>query len=108
MKPYGSSGPTWRGPISLLVLSVVFLVVMPSRAAHKPAKKVEVLQQQITHYHLDDPHTKAGFEHFYNSEYDPAIKEFEITLQSRPDDPFAVNHLLTGVMFKEMYRVGAL
>jgi len=25
-----------------------------------------------------------------------------------PDDPFAVNHLLTAVLFRELYRMGAL
>ncbi|MGZ4789848.1 MAG: tetratricopeptide repeat protein [Terriglobales bacterium] len=77
-------------------------------ASKKPIKKVQLVPQQITHYHLDDPHTKAGFEHFYNAEYEPAIKEFEMALEAHPDDPFAVNHMLTGIMFKEMYRIGAL
>jgi tetratricopeptide (TPR) repeat protein len=79
-----------------------------AKAKKTPPKKVELAPQQITHYHLDEPHTKAGFEDFYNAEYDPAIREFEAALAAHPDDPFAVNHLLTGVMFKEMYRIGAL
>ena len=28
--------------------------------------------------------------------------------KEHPDDPFAVNHLLTSVVFKELYRIGAL
>jgi tetratricopeptide (TPR) repeat protein len=107
MKPYSSQGLLPRfaktGPIFLFLLCSLSL-----HAANKAQKKIEVLPQQITHFHLDEPHTKAGFDHFYNSEYDPAIKEFEAALESHPGDPFAVNHLLTGVMFKEMYRIGAL
>jgi len=91
----------------LLFLSLFF--TLPAFAAKKKTTaKADVPPQQITHYHLDDPHTKAGFDDFYNAEYDAAIKEFEIALQAHPNDPFAVNHLLTGIMFREMYRIGAL
>ena len=105
MRPPRSSG----GRPHVAVLVVALLICSNLFASKKPTKHAELAPpQQITHFHLDDPHTKAGFEHFYNSEYDPAIKEFETALQAHPDDPFAVNHLLTGMMFKEMYRIGAL
>lgn len=55
-----------------------------------------------------DPHTRAGFERFYNLEYDAAVGEFEKVAKAHPDDPFAVNHLLNAVLFRELYRVGAL
>jgi len=93
-------------------LAVILLLFTGSSslfaAKKQPGKQVQLAPQQITHYHLDEPHTKAGFEFFYNAEYDPAIKEFQVALEAHPDDPFAVNHLLTGIMFKEMYRIGAL
>jgi hypothetical protein len=41
-------------------------------------------------------------------EYDRAVRDFTLDAQQRPDDPFAANHLLTAVLFKELYRVGAL
>jgi tetratricopeptide (TPR) repeat protein len=56
----------------------------------------------------NDAATRKGFENFYNLEYDKAIREFETAEQSHPDDPFAVNHVLAGVIFKELYRLGAL
>ena len=34
--------------------------------------------------------------------------DFEVALQAHPDDPFAVNHLLSAVIFKELLRIGAL
>jgi hypothetical protein len=56
----------------------------------------------------NDADTRKGFEHFYNLEYDKAIHDFEAAQQAHPDDPFAVNHLLAAVIFKELYRIGAL
>src|SRR6516162_328548 len=56
----------------------------------------------------NDPATRKGFEDFYNLEYDKSIKEFETVMQAHPDDPFAVNHVLSSVIFKELYKIGAL
>ena len=56
----------------------------------------------------NDPTTRKGFDNFYNLDYDKAIREFETALQAHPDDPFAVNHLLSAVIFKELLRIGAL
>jgi len=56
----------------------------------------------------NDAATRKGFEEFYNLEYDKAIREFEAAQQAHPNDPFAVNHTLAGVVFKELYRIGAL
>jgi len=55
-----------------------------------------------------DATTRKGFEDFYNLEYDKSIREFETVVQAHPDDPFAVNHLLSAVIFKELFRIGAL
>ena len=56
----------------------------------------------------NDAATRKGFDYFYNLEYDKALREFEATQQVHPDDPFAVNHILSTVIFKELYRIGAL
>ena len=56
----------------------------------------------------NDANTRKGFDHFYSLEYDKAIHEFELAQQAHPQDPFAVNHLLAAVIFKELYRIGAL
>jgi len=56
----------------------------------------------------NDAATRKGFDHFYNLEYDKAIREFEGAEQAHPDDPFAVNHVLAAVIFKELLRIGAL
>ena len=41
-------------------------------------------------------------------EYDAAIRDFELAVQARPDDPFAVNHLLQAILTRELDREGAL
>jgi tetratricopeptide (TPR) repeat protein len=55
-----------------------------------------------------DPLNAAAFDHFYNLEYSRSVEEFRQILQRHPDDPFAVNHLLTAVLMKELYRMGAM
>src|SRR5580658_2455296 len=50
----------------------------------------------------------AAFDHFYNMDYDRAIQEFEKILDRRPNDPFAVNHLLSTILMRELYRMGAM
>lgn len=55
-----------------------------------------------------DPLNDSAFDRFYNMDYDRAVQEFQKVLERHPDDPFAVNHLLTAVMFRELYRMGAL
>jgi tetratricopeptide (TPR) repeat protein len=55
-----------------------------------------------------DPLNPSAFDHFYNLDYDRAVQEFQQVLDRHPDDPFAINHLLTAVLFRELYRMGAL
>jgi len=56
----------------------------------------------------NDATTRTGFEYFYDLEYEKSIREFETALAAHPDDPFAVNHLLSATIFNELYRIGAL
>ncbi len=59
-------------------------------------------------WHLVDPLTQRGWEHFYNNEFDEAVADFEKEVTTRPDDPEAWNHLAQGVLYLEMDRNGAL
>ena len=56
----------------------------------------------------NDAASRKGFDNFYNLDYDKSIREFEVALQAHPDDPFAVNHVMSAVIFKELLRIGAL
>jgi len=55
-----------------------------------------------------DPLNVPAFDRFYNLDYDHSIQDFQKVLDRHPDDPFAVNHLLTAIMFRELYRMGAM
>jgi tetratricopeptide (TPR) repeat protein len=55
-----------------------------------------------------DSTVEVAYEHFYNMEYDRATQDFQKILDKHPDDPSAVNHLLTSVLMHELYRMGAM
>jgi tetratricopeptide (TPR) repeat protein len=55
-----------------------------------------------------DPLNQAAFDHYYNLDHDAAIQDFERILARHPNDPFAVNHLLSAVQVRELYRMGAM
>ena len=55
-----------------------------------------------------DPQTDAAFDHFYNMEYDRSTQEFEKIVEKRPNDPFALNHLLTVVLMRNLYDTGGM
>ncbi|MGA7634086.1 MAG: hypothetical protein WCB11_25250 [Terriglobales bacterium] len=58
--------------------------------------------------HPSDPLNQAAFEHYYNLDHDAAIQDFEKILARHPNDPFAVNHLLSAIQVRELYRMGAM
>ena len=91
MKPYRSAQPS-------ITLGIFLVLAWVVTAAAQPAPtRVNT-----------DPTSAKGAQYFYNLEYDKSIREFDTVLKTHPNDPFAVNHLLTSVMFKELYRIGAL
>jgi len=51
---------------------------------------------------------KQGYDHFYNLEYDQAIADFEKAIAQSPNEPDLRNHLAHAIVFKEMFRNGAL
>jgi len=55
-----------------------------------------------------DALTDTAFDHFYNMDYDRATQEFEKVLEKHPNDPFAMNHLLTSVLMHDLYDTGAM
>ena len=55
-----------------------------------------------------DPLNQAAFEHYYNLDHDAAIQDFERILARHPNDPFAVNHLISAIQMRELYRMGAM
>ncbi len=55
-----------------------------------------------------DPLNQAAFDHYYNLDHDAAVQDFERILARHPNDPFAVNHLISAIQMRELYRMGAM
>ncbi len=107
MKPYRSTR-SWAVVTYCAVL--IFLIVtgsIPSSASKRKSPSKTVTSAGYVRA-ANDPLTRTAMEHFYNMEYDKAIQQFEEVVQQHPEDPFAVNHLASTVMWKELYRIGAL
>jgi tetratricopeptide (TPR) repeat protein len=49
-----------------------------------------------------------GFSHFYNLEYDEAIALFDQAIEQNPSNPDLHNHMAQSLIFREMFRDGAL
>jgi tetratricopeptide (TPR) repeat protein len=50
----------------------------------------------------------SAFDDFYNMDYERSIEEFQKILERNPNDPAAVNHLLSVDLMRELYRMGAM
>ena len=91
-------------PVSLppILVLVLLLATLLLRAASPPAPSVSLAIRPA------DPLGAAAIEHYYNLDYDAAVSDFEKIAARHPDDPFAINHLLSAVLFRELYRMGAI
>lgn len=90
-------------PLPRRVAVLVSLLLAAYAMAAAPDSNSESLA-----FRPHDPLNLTAFSHFYNLDYDRAVQEFEQVLGRHPDDPFAVNHLLTATLFRELYRMGVL
>jgi tetratricopeptide (TPR) repeat protein len=88
----------------VLVAGLCFSALPPGYAA---AGGTASAQSAIS-YRPNDPLNATAFDHFYNLDYDRAVEEFDQVLRRHPDDPFAVNHVCTAVLIRELYRMGAM
>jgi tetratricopeptide (TPR) repeat protein len=91
---------------AVLFCLVLLCVALP--AAMGQARTVPESLAITTASTAHDPLADTAFEHFYNMDYDHAIQEFEKLLDRRPNDASAVNHLLSAVLMRELYRMGAM
>jgi tetratricopeptide (TPR) repeat protein len=95
---------------TLRFAAAIALCLLPRHFALAKEIPLVCLSQSLAalKVHPDDAPTREGLEHFYNSEYEPAIQDFEKALKAHPDDPFAANHLLEAVLVREVDRQGNL
>jgi len=90
------------------VCLLIALVIAP-RAGHGSAQSsIAAIPTPPYTYRPADPLNATAFDRFYNLDYERSIPDFQRILDRHPDDPFAVNHLLTAIMFRELYRMGAM
>jgi tetratricopeptide (TPR) repeat protein len=75
--------------------AIAFLALLLSHTANSPVNGL-------------DPLSDPGFVHFYNNEYDQALAIFENERKARPDDPDYSNDIAQTILYREMYRDGAL
>jgi hypothetical protein len=93
-------------PSKLFCLVVLWLLpVHPTAQTHAAGS---VPPQTAPAFPDHDPLIAVASDHFYNMDYDRSIQEFEKVLDRRPSDPFAVNHLLSAVLLRELYHMGAM
>lgn len=57
---------------------------------------------------VQDPLQSPGWRYFYNNQYDSAIEYFSRETREQPDNPAAYNHLAQSVLYRELFRNGAL
>ncbi len=84
-----------------LVLAALLQLTLVAAAQDAPATP-------LVHGAPHDPQTTAAFDHFYDMEYDRSTREFEKLLDQHPNDPFAVNHLLTVILMRDLYETGGM
>lgn len=81
--------------VNLLPWPAVLLIMLTGTALVGPARAVEPLEQR-------------GYDHFYNLEYDPALRAFEADLKAHPDSPLALSRVANTLLYRSLYRAGAL
>ena len=53
-------------------------------------------------------HRQQGHDHFYNLEYDAAIRQYSQLIERNPEDLMAYNQLAAAYLFQELLRLGML
>jgi tetratricopeptide (TPR) repeat protein len=58
--------------------------------------------------HAADNWVAQGNDAFYNLDYDQSLADYERVLASNPDDPVLHNHVAQALLYRELFRNGAL
>jgi tetratricopeptide (TPR) repeat protein len=97
-----------RPPSKILALHtlalVCFFLLMAGASVLAVAQTKDSAPPGVHH----DPQVEAAFDRFYNMEYDRATQEFERILNEHPNDPFAVNHLMSVILMHDLYEKGGM
>jgi tetratricopeptide (TPR) repeat protein len=90
-----------RKPVAEALVILLCLSCLPALSQSPPPPNAP-------HSAPHDSQTDAAFDDFFNMQYDRATAELEKNLEKHPNDPFAVNHLLTVVLMRDLYDTGAM
>ena len=82
------------------MIAVVVLAVVQACLAADPSGTVT--------FRPADPLNQQAFDHLYNIDHDAAVQDFEKVVARHPGDPYALNHLLSAILVRELYRMGAM
>lgn len=74
----------------------------------KCAVPIPALLLSVNLLYGQDTQLSEGYDHFYNLEYDQAIRAFTAESEQHPDDASAWNHLAHAILYRALYRGGAL
>ncbi len=85
-------------PINIAILTVLIPVLAASACAqpYNPADHTDPIN--LT------PLVREGRNHFYNLDYDGALARFETVMKANPQNPMAINYVLTTIIFRELYH----
>ncbi|HEX3320930.1 MAG TPA: tetratricopeptide repeat protein [Terriglobales bacterium] len=87
---------------------LVCSLCVPSASAVLFQSKPATLAKSGLTFRPTDPLNEEAFDAFYNLDYDRSIQDFQKIVDRHPDDAFAINHLITALIFAELNRMGAL
>lgn len=78
-----------------LVFVVVLLLMLSGRSQAQAAAHTDPLNL--------DPTVRAGYEKFYNLDYDGALRLFDDVSRAHPQEPMAWDYILMATIFRELY-----
>jgi tetratricopeptide (TPR) repeat protein len=104
----GKARAAFRERCHALLILVGFLVSISIPGYSQAQASPSAPSTSPHHAEQYDALVESAYDHFYNMEYEKAIPEFEKNLEKHPNDPFAVNHMLTGILMRNLYETGAM
>lgn len=97
--------PVWRAKYAGFLRNVAIALKNTVAALVLAGLLCSTLRASID---LQDPATVPGWVDFYNNDYNGALAYFEQQVKAHPDDPQAYNHVAESILYRQLFRDGAL
>ena len=94
--------------VMLFWVAGFYLTPVQAGGQGRPTASAASLSAAVGNPPGHDPLADTASDHFYDMDYDRAVQEYGKVLDRHPNDPSAVNHLLSTVLIRELYRMGAM